>query len=423
MIALVEKTPKLQGVVRAPSSKSYSHRAIISATLCHDTTRIVSALNCDDVDSTLRACVLFGAHVSKTVNELSITGPLKLKAPNKVINCFDSASTLRFLVPVSALAQGRTVLTGSPQLAKRPIDPLVGALRQLGVECTSSNGYLPVTVEGKGLKGGVTFVRGDISSQFITGLLLAAPLAQEETEIRVINRLESKPYVSLTLSILEKHGIKVETSTNFRKFRVPPNQRYGIATHIVPGDYSSAAFLMAAAAITGSSIGIDNLVPGQPDSSILMHLRQMGISIETVENRVQISGGDLAGIEVDATDCPDLVPVIAVLGCKAAGITRIIHAKRLRYKESDRLSSIVQELQKFGAKISEEYESLTVVGSKTLFGAKVDSHQDHRIAMACTILGLASKGRTEISHTECVEKSYPQFFKDLESLGGQVDVR
>jgi 3-phosphoshikimate 1-carboxyvinyltransferase len=248
-------------------------------------------------------------------------------------------------------------------------------------------------------------------------------LAQEETEIRVTNRLESKPYVSLTISILEKHGIKIEASTNLRKFRIPSNQRYKTATHIVPGDYSSAAFLMAAAAITGSSIGIDNLVPGQPDSSILLYLHQMGISIETVENRVQISGGDLAGIEVDARDCPDLVPVIAALGCKAEGITRIIQAKRLRYKESDRLSSIAQELQKFGVRISEDNESLTVVGSKTLVGAKVDTHQDHRIAMACTILGLTSKGRTEINHTECVEKSYPRFFKDLGSLGGRVDVR
>ncbi|MCJ7631333.1 3-phosphoshikimate 1-carboxyvinyltransferase [Candidatus Bathyarchaeota archaeon] len=423
MFALVEKTPKLKGVVRAPSSKSYSHRAIISATLCHDTTRIVSPLNCEDVDSTLRACVLFGAHVAETVNELSITGPVKLKAPNKIIDCRDSGSTLRFLVPISALAQGRTVLTGSPQLAKRPLGPLFEALRQLGVECASSNGHLPVTVDGNGLNGGVTSIRGDISSQFITGLLLAAPLAQEETEIQVTNRLESKPYMSLTMNILEKHGIKVEASTNLRKFRIPPNQKYRTTTHIVPGDYSSAAFLMAAAAITGSSIGIDNLVPGQPDSSILLYLRQMGISIETVENRVQISGGDLAGIEVDARDCPDLVPVIAVLGCKAAGITRIIHAKRLRYKESDRLSSIAQELQKFGAKISEDCESLTVVGSKTLVGAKVESHQDHRIAMACTILGLASKGRTEITHAECVEKSYPRFFKDLKSLGGRVDVR
>jgi 3-phosphoshikimate 1-carboxyvinyltransferase len=155
MIALVEKTPKLQGVIHAPSSKSYSHRAIISATLCHDTTHIVSALDCDDVDSTLRACVLFGAHVTETVNELSITGPVKLKAPNNIIDCCDSASTLRFLVPISAIAQGRTILTGSPQLAKRPIDPLIKALRQLGVECTSSNGHLPVTVEGKGLKGGI----------------------------------------------------------------------------------------------------------------------------------------------------------------------------------------------------------------------------------------------------------------------------
>ena len=422
MIATIEGTPKLEGRVRAPSSKSYSHRAVIAATLCHETTRIVSPLECNDVNATVLACRLLGAYVTEKGNELSITGPVRPRAPHGSINCGESASTFRFLVPVAALAHGRTVLTGDPQLMKRPVGPLVEALRKLGVNRTSSNGYPPVTVEGKGLPGGMTSLRGDVSSQFITGLLLAAPLAEAETEIRVTTRLESQPYVRLTLDILKKHGIEVEASPNLRKFRVPPKQRYNATTHVVPGDYSSAAFLMAGDALTGSAITIENLIPDQPDSAIIPLLRQMGVHVESVGDQVRIEGGDLKGIEVDARDIPDLVPVIAALGCKAAGNTRIVQARRLRYKESDRLSALAQELQKFGAKVSEDAESLTVIAPRVLIGAKVDSHGDHRIAMACTILGLASQGRTEVGGTECVGKSYPSFFKDLQSLGGRVSV-
>jgi 3-phosphoshikimate 1-carboxyvinyltransferase len=299
----------------------------------------------------------------------------------------------------------------------------VEALRKLGVDCTSSNGYPPVTVEGKGLPGGATSLRGDVSSQFVTGLLLATPLAEAETEIRVTTRLESQPYVRLTLDILEKHKIEVEASPSLRNFRVPPKQRYLATTHIVPGDYSSAAFLMAASALTGFAITIGNLIPDQPDSSIIFLLRQMGVHVETRGDQVRIEGGDLKGMEVDARDIPDIVPVMAALGCKAAGTTRMIQASRVRYKESDRLSALAQELQKFGAEVTEDEESLTVTPPRTLIGAKVDSHGDHRIAMACTILGLASQGRTEVGGVECVDKSYPNFFKDLRSLGGRVSVR
>jgi 3-phosphoshikimate 1-carboxyvinyltransferase len=409
--------------VRAPSSKSYSHRAIIASTLCHETSSIVAPLVANDIDATIRACRLFGAHVTEKANELSITGPVRLKAPQRAIDCGESASTLRFLVPIAALTSGRTVLTGSSQLMKRPIGPLLEALRKLGVKCMSSNGYPPVTVEGKGLLGGVTSLRGDVSSQFVTGLLLATPLAEEETLIKVTTRLESKPYVNLTLSILEKHEIEVEASPNLRRFLVPPKQRYKTTTHMVPGDCSSAAFLMGAAALTSSTITIENLVSGQPDSAIISILQKMGVKIEPEESRFQIKEGSLKGIEADARDIPDLVPVIAALGCKASGTTRIVQAKRLRYKESDRLSALAQELQKFGVDVSEDAESLKITAPKTLIGAKVDSHGDHRIAMACIILGLTSQGRTEIGGAECVEKSYPNFFKDLKLLGGRVNVR
>lgn len=433
MRAVIENTPRLGGRLRAPSSKSFSHRAIIAATLCRETTRIIAPLDCDDVSATLRACRMLGARVEERRNEVSITGPVKLRAPSKGIDCGESASTLRFLTPVAALAQGRTVILSGPQLLRRPVGPLVAALRKLGVDCVSSAGYPPVIVDGGELAGGVTSIRGDVSSQFVTGLLLAAPLAEAQTEIKVTTRLESRPYASLTLDVLRSHEIVVETTRGLRHFVVPGKQRYKPAVHTIPGDYSSASFLMAAAVLTGSSIIIENLVPNQPDSMIMSLLRQMGTRIEEADNQVQVeakaeAGGRkenerLTGIEVDARDIPDLVPVIAAVGCRALGETRIVGAKRLRIKESDRLSSLGQELKKFGANVTEDDDSLTVEAPSTLVGARVDSHGDHRIAMACSVLGLVSKGTTEVENAECVSKSYPKFYEDLMHLGGRVSVR
>jgi 3-phosphoshikimate 1-carboxyvinyltransferase len=432
VLAVIENTPRLGGRVRAPSSKSFSHRAIIAATLCQETTCITAPLDCDDVNATLQACRLLGAHVEKRGHEVSITGPVKLRAPSRGIDCGESASTLRFLIPVAALAQGRTVLLSGPQLLRRPVGPLVAALRKLGVDCVSSGGYPPVIVDGGQLAGGVTSIRGDVSSQFVTGLLFAAPLAEAQTEIKVTTRLESRPYASLTLDVLRSHQIVVDATRGLRYFKVPGKQRYRPAVHTVPGDYSSASFLMAAAVLTGSSIVVENLVPNQPDSMITSLLRQMGAPVEEVDNQVRVDGqtgaggrkedGGLRGIEVDARDIPDLVPVIAAVGCRAIGETRIVGAKRLRIKESDRLSSLGQELQKFGARVTQDDDSLTVNAPSTLVGARVDSHGDHRIAMACSVLGLVSKGTTEVEHAECVSKSYPKFYEDLRHLGGRVSV-
>jgi 3-phosphoshikimate 1-carboxyvinyltransferase len=351
LIVSVSNTSELEGRVKAPPSKSYSHRAIIAATLCHKTTRIISPLRCYDVDATLRACKLLGACVREEDGELCITGPREIQTPSNAIDCGESASTLRFLLPVVALTNGRTILTGSPQLIKRPIGPLVQALRKLGVDCSSSKGYPPAVVNGGGIIGGSTSLRGDMSSQYVTGLLFVAPLAEHETNIQITTTLESKPYVLLTIDVLEKHGIVLDASRSLRRFTIPPNQSYKAAIHQVPGDYSSAAFLLAAAALTGSSIDVENLFPNQPDISIVKLLSQMGAEVKTHGNNVRILGRALKGIETDARDIPDLVPVIAALGCKASGTTRIIQARRLRYKESDRLSSLAQELHEFGAKV------------------------------------------------------------------------
>jgi 3-phosphoshikimate 1-carboxyvinyltransferase len=423
MIAVVRETPELKGSVSAPSSKSYTHRTIIAATLSKGRARIESPLFCEDTEVTLKACQAFGAEVAYGLRSITLSGPEKLRAPAKPIDCGESGSTMRFLIPIAALAGGRTVLTGSPSLVRRPVDPLVEAVQDLGAKCISENGYPPVTVQGV-LTGGKASIVGDVSSQFITGLLFACPLAKRDTEVTVTTPLESKPYIRLTLNILKKHGIVIGASAGLRRFQIPGKQSYTVCDHVVPGDYSSAAFLMAAAALTGSSITIRNLSqePDQPDIEILSILKSMGAEIKVNGEGVTVRGAALRGVDMDARDIPDLVAVVAALGCMASGTTRILKAGRLRLKESDRLSSIMVELRKFGAKVRQEAGSLEVEAPPVLKAAEAESHNDHRIAMACAVLGLVAKGETRINGAECVAKSYPRFFDDMRNLGGDVTV-
>jgi 3-phosphoshikimate 1-carboxyvinyltransferase len=353
---------------------------------------------------------------------LAVEGSTQLPAPEKAIDCGDSASTLRFLTAVASLADGKTVLTGSERLRKRPIGPLVEALIQLGAECYSIGNYPPVTVSSR-LNGGHASLPGNISSQFLTGLLLACPKATDDTTLTLTTPLESRPYVTLTTSVIQQHGIRVKTSRDQNVFEIPGNQRYKPSRHVIPGDFSSAAFLMVAAAVTQSHIVIENLAIDQPDSEIVSIMRKMGVNIRYRNDRVEMLGGKLTGAQLDARDTPDLVPPCAVLAALSEGETRIWGAERLRIKESDRLRALTSELRKLGVRMWEHEDGLTIRGPGKLKGTRVDSHNDHRIAMACTIVGLKADSQTEIIHGECVEKSYPEFYRDLNRLGGCVSVR
>lgn len=419
---VVEETGELKGSIVVPPSKSYTHRSIIAAALSAGESRLLSPLYCDDTDVTIKACTSFGVSIEQKEKELVVRGAPELKAPAEEIDCGESASTLRFLTPIAALARGKTVLTGSPGLLRRPVGPLVDALAKLGVQCTSNKGYPPVSVLGDGIKGGTASLVGNISSQYVTGLLLACPRAENSTMIILTTRLESKPYVELTLDIIRKHGIAVNASKNLRRFSITGGQDYRPCDHRVPGDFSSAAFMLAAAVVTRSRIRVEGLSLDQPDSQILEILRKMGADVDFSDGSVDVCGGDLKGISIDARDIPDLVPVCAVLGCFATGSTVIFNAGRLRIKESDRLGALPSELRKMGARIVETSDGLVVDGSCWLRGAVIDSHGDHRIAMACAVAALEARGKTEILGGECVSKSYPGFFEDLKMLGGRVSV-
>ncbi len=419
----VEGKEELRGVVTAPPSKSYTHRAVIAASLSAGESILTNPLRSDDTMTTVNACRALGVTIEERTRLLIVHGRTDLKAPTGEVNCGESASTIRFMTPVAALARGTTILTGRAGLLRRPIGPLVEALRDLGVACSAVEGHPPVKVHGGGLEGGETSLPGDVSSQFITGLLLACPLAPKDTKIRLTSRLESRPYVALTLGVIRKHGVSVDASTDYSEFKIYGRQEYCPHNHRVIGDFSSAAFLLAAAVVTNSHIRVENLeakLKEQPDVEVLKVLERMGVKLRVEDSAVEVSGGRLWGLEIDVEDTPDLVPVYAALGCFAEGETRIVNARRLRIKESDRLAALAAELGKMGAAVAATRDTLMVRGPCALKGARITPHNDHRIAMACAVAALRAQGETVITDAECVNKSYPNFFNDLKSLGGGI---
>jgi 3-phosphoshikimate 1-carboxyvinyltransferase len=391
--------------------------------LSNGVSKIANYLVSDDTSATLRAIKALGAKVKQQQNFLEIEGAKTLKTPEKPINCGESGATLRFMIPVAAIASKPVTFVMGQSLSRRPIKPLLQSLKQLGVKTHySEEKPSTVTVQGGGIEGGKTVLRGDISSQFISGLLFACPMARKDTEIIVTTSMESKSYIQMTEEVLCKHNVEVSISEDFRRLQIPCNQTYNPCNHAVPGDLSSAAYILAAAAITSSKIKVANLDfnTKQGDKAILDILKQTGLKVSVGEGFVEVEGKLQKAIEVDAKDVPDLVPACAAIACYTKGVFKIYNAKRLRYKESDRLASIYTELKKMGADITVGEDSLTIRGPCAMHGAVIDPHNDHRIAMACAAAALGAEGETKILNAECVGKSYPKFFKDLHLLGANI---
>jgi 3-phosphoshikimate 1-carboxyvinyltransferase len=422
MDVIVRNTEHLEGSVLAPPSKAYTHRMLIATSLSNGTSRIHNPLVSDDTQATVEAVKALGATAELNKNCWTIHGTKQPLTPSQPIDCRESGSTLRFMIPVAALAVGPSTFLFKASFERRPVAPLLESLKELGVESVIQRDGSFVSVGGGGIMGGKTSIRGDVSSQFISGLLFACPKAKEDTEINVTTKLESKGYVELTLEVLGKHGIETSVDHDFLRLQIPANQRYLPCDHDVPGDFSSAAFLVAAAAITSSRVTVNGLEyqTVQGDKKILDILDKMGASVTIGDNSVVVTGEPLVGVNIDAKDIPDLVPVCAVLACYAEGSSEIFNATRLRYKESDRLDSISTELQKMGADITVNEDGLTINGGYPLHGTTVDPHNDHRIAMACAVAALGAKKETKIQNAECINKSYPQFFNDLRVLGANV---
>lgn len=410
------------GTVEAPPSKSYTHRAIVIGSLGHYA-KITRPLLSADTLATIDACRAFGAEIRQDGDAIEIAGVIgKPAVPDNVIDAKNSGTTLRLCMSVAALADGATVLTGDGSLRKRPNGPLIKALNDLGAVCYSTRGTAtaPIVVHGI-MEGGRVTMPGNVSSQFISSLLISCPFAKRDTRLDIEGELKSKPYVDVTIEMLQAAGCEIESG--YREFSIPSGQDYDLKAYRVPGDFSSAAYPLAAAAITKSRVTVANLFESkQGDAAILEYLLDMGANVywDTDDGTVTVEGGDLHGIDIDAGATPDLVPTLAVLAACADGITNIENAEHVRYKETDRLHAITTELRKMGAEIDERQDGLTIKGGR-LQGVAVKGYDDHRIVMSLAVAGLAAEGATTIDTAESVSISYPGFFDDMRKLGAKVE--
>lgn len=414
----------IKGIINIPGSKSHTIRAMVIASLADGESVIKAPLLAGDTLSCLRALEEMGITFSSKTGEHSL---LKIKGSGgrfretgKVINVCNSGTTLRILTAIGALSDKTIRFDGDDSIRKRPMQPLLSALYDIGAKVESNSGHAPLSVSGP-LKGGKTMTDG-ISSQFLTALLLACPMADGDTEIDVID-LHEKPYIEMTLKWLADQNI-IYTNRNFEHFTIKGGQSYKPFSTTIPGDFSSATFPLIAAAVTGGKIEIKGLDfnDSQGDKRVFDIMDSMGASISYEKNGVVAAGTQLKGMKLDLNDIPDALPALAIAGCAAEGETRLLNVEQARLKESDRIRAICIELRKMGAKIHELDHGLVIEQSQ-LTGTEVKGYGDHRIVMALSLAGMIATGETKISDSaESIRITYPSFVEDFKKLGADISI-
>lgn len=412
------------GRVEAPPSKSYTHRAFALALLARGETRVEEPLLSEDPLATLEAVERMGGARLGSEEGAIIVESDGVDAARDVLDCKNSGTTMRLFSAIAALPRDWSVLTGDASLRKRPMQPLLDALRGLGADAFSTlgAGCAPLVVRGP-LVAGETFLPGDVSSQFVSALLLAATQTQGRTTITLTSPLKSRPYVDITRAMIADFG--GETLASESAFVVEGPQDLSLASYRVPGDWSTAAFPMAAAAVTGGEVTVANLDPRSPqgDKAILDALRAFGAKVtERADGTATVAGAPLSGIAFDLSDTPDMFPALCAIAVHAKGETQLTGGAHLRFKESDRIAAMVGELRKMGADCEELPDGAVIRGGKPLRGAKLHTFEDHRILMALAVAGLRADGETILDEHESCAVSYPKFVADLARLGASADV-
>lgn len=416
----VKCTPsEISGTIKAISSKSDAHRILICAALSEAKTVIHCNVMSKDIAATCSCLKKMGADISVDGDIITVTPTCFNKKAE--IDCNESGSTLRFLMPVVSALGIDTTIQGHGRLPERPISPLKEEMEKKGVTFHTDNRF-PLHLTGQ-LQSGEYEIAGNISSQFITGLLLALPLLDGDSKIRLIPPVESKSYLDITVSVLRKFGIKIEEQKNL--YIIKGNQKYTSPEKItVDGDWSNASFFLCAGALAESGVTVTDLDINSPqgDKKILHILKSIGADVTISENEITVKKNKLNGLVVDASDIPDAVPVISVVASACTGNTKIINAQRLRIKESDRIKSVAEMLTSVGASVEETDDGLIIHGGATLNGGVVNGYNDHRIVMSATILSSLCNEEVIITDSNAVEKSYPDFFSDFNKTGGNSDV-
>lgn len=421
---LVNKTDKLQGTVTIPGNKSGTARGLLLGAIADGETRIINPLRNIDSFSIIDMLRAMGTKIDTTnPSEWIVQGMNgKFTQPTNVLDAGNSGTGYYMVTALAAMLNSQSVISGDYQICYRPAGPLVDALNSLGAKCSSTrnNGLAPLIIEGiiKGGKAELPYY----NSQWLTPLLIACSLAENDTEITITGgEMLEKPYINMTIAMMKQAGVEIKHD-NYQKYYVKGKQKFKATTYTIPGDWGSSGYPVIATAITNSTASFLNLNTNDHagERAFVEILRNAGAKVDIIDNGIKVQGSnELIGQTIDCSGTPDAVPILAVLGCKARGKTVLTNIKASRLKETDRTAVIKKELEKMGGRFEETENSLTIYESK-LKGAFIDGHHDHRIVMASTIAALIAEGPTIIDNAEFVAVSFPSFYEVLRTLGANI---
>jgi 3-phosphoshikimate 1-carboxyvinyltransferase len=408
----VKPIKSLNTVMSVPGSKYVANRLLVICSLAEGISVLNNVPDNEDINKTIGALKRLGAVIKKEDGVVILEGTSG-KLGGAEIDVGESGTLLRFITGLAALAKGKTTITGSERIQERPVADLLDGLKQLGSVSRSNNGFPPVILEGATLKGGTAKVMGNVSSQFVSSLLLIASYAEEDVEILVEEGPVSKSYIDMTVDLMEEFGVSVER-TGYEKFKIRSGQRYRAKEYVIPADFSSANYFLAAAAIIPGTVKVTGLDTSQKGEARFADvLAEMGCDVNRGEESIEVTGNDLVGIDVDMSDMPDAVLTLAAVALFATGRTTMRNIGHLRYKESDRIKDTVAELRRVGGK-AEAGEDKLVVEESAVHEAVIKPHNDHRMAMSFGVIGL--KTGMKIEDHECVSKSFPGFWDRIMEL-------
>ena len=415
----VEKS-KIKGIIDCPSNKSYTHRGIFLASLAGNNSKVDNVLFSADTKATIEACKKFGAIIEVKESSIIVKESINLASKVSEINTENSGTTIRIAIGIASLFSKEITLTGDESLQKRPMQPLLDALSSIGAKCSSTDGNPPVKIQGSVL-GGEIIIPGNLSSQFISSLLITAPLTKNGINLTIEGDLVSKPYLDATIATMRKFGVSVQTLIPYKKYNITP-QIYKNTTFNVPIDFSSLALLLSFTVLNGEDIVIKGSMGNLPqgDEAFIDFLEQLGVSVKIDNNEIKIKSPEkLRGGKFDLRNSPDLLPPLAILSLITSKPIEIVNVKHARLKETDRIAILARELPKIGIKVEEKEDGLILESSGNLIGAKLDSENDHRLFMAFCIAGTHI-GDCIVTDPKSVEVSYPNFIEEMNRLGAKI---
>ena len=417
----VEKS-KISGEINCPSNKSYTHRGIFLASLAGNNSKVENVLLSADTKATIEACRKFGAIIEVDNSTVVVKESIKIGTKVPEINTENSGTTIRIAVGIASLFSEEITLTGDASLQKRPMQPLLDALSSIGAKCSSTNGNPPIKIKGS-IIGGDIRIPGNLSSQFISSLLISAPLTKNGINLTIEGDLVSKPYLDATIATMRKFGVSVKTLIPYKKYNITP-QIYKNTTFSVPIDFSSLALLLSCTVLNGEDVVIKGSMGNLPqgDEAFIDFLEQLGVSITINDNEIKIKSPEkLKGGKFDLRNSPDLLPQLAILSLISSKPIEIANVKHARLKETDRIAILARELPKIGIKVYEKEDGLILESSDSLMGAKLDSENDHRLFMAFCIAGTYI-GNCIVTDSKSVEVSYPNFIEEMNRLGAKIEI-